>query len=101
MRLSLIRQAGLYAWETLRGIGMIYSLSDWIEENILRIVQHPGRLSDLDGIVSGEETHIPKQPKVERNIITKKRQIDWTPREAIAELSVFSLSNETPRMETS
>jgi len=87
VRLSLIRQAGLYAWETLRGIGMIYSLSDWIEENILRIVQHPGRLSDLDGIVSGEETRIPKRAKVGKNVITKKH-IDWTPRATIGETLV-------------
>ena len=95
VRLSLIRQAGLYAWETLRGIGMIYGLSDWLEENILRIVQHPGRLSDLDGIVSGEETHVPKQPKVERNIITK-RQIDWIPRSTIAEISVSASRMKLP-----
>jgi ATP-dependent RNA helicase DHX57 len=89
VRLSIIRQAGLFAMETLRGIGMVWGLSDWIEENIERIVKHPGRLSDIDGVVSGEATHIPLIPsKPQSNGVTKVKHIDWTPRERVSEAPV-------------
>ena len=81
VRLSLVRQAGLYAWEALRGLGMVYGLADWIEENLERIVKNPGRLTDLDGVVSGEEIRVPiRAAKAEAIRNTLPRQIDWRPR---------------------
>jgi ATP-dependent RNA helicase DHX57 len=95
--LSLIRQAGLFAWETLRGIGMVWGLSDWIEENIERIVKHPGRLSDLDGVVSGEATHIPLMlAKPESNGVSRVKDIDWTPRGGSLEIPVSASRKTLP-----
>jgi ATP-dependent RNA helicase DHX57 len=88
VRLSLIRQAGLYAWESLRGMGMVYGLADWIEENMERIVKNPGRLSDLEGVVSGEEMHVVHESKAQKFLYPKRKQIDWTPRTIVDEVSV-------------
>ena len=98
VRLSLIRQAGLYAWETLRGLGMVYGLADWIDENIERIIQHPGRLSELDGVVTGEQKTkiVDKAQNVARNVIMKRRQIDWTPCSTTVEISVSSSRKTLP-----
>ena len=97
VRLSLLRQAGLYAWESLKGMGMIYSLADWMEENIERIVKEPGRLSDLEGIVSGEETSGSSGlPAVERNGIKPPRPIDWNPKFPQAEIPVLSSRKSLP-----
>ena len=89
VRLSLLRRAGLYAWDTLRGTGMVWSLADWIEENLGEIVKHPGRLSDLDGVVSGEITPASPQDSVQAsNGLPEQRDIDWIPRAAGPETPV-------------
>jgi ATP-dependent RNA helicase DHX57 len=97
VRLSLIRQAGLYAREALRGLGMVYGLADWIEENLERIVNNPGRLTDLDGVVSAEEVPVPllaTDAESKRNI--KPRQIDWKPRTPIADVPVMPSRQTLP-----
>ena len=97
VRLSLIRQAGLYAWEALRGLGMIYGLADWMEENLERIVNNPGRLTDLDGVVSGEELQIPIRPaKTESVQNATQKQIDWTPRTPISDVQVLQSRKTLP-----
>jgi len=95
VRLSLIRQAGLYAWEALRGLGMVYGLADWMEENLERIMNNPGRLTDLDGVVSGEEMQVPIRPtEITRSSI--HRQIDWKPRTPISDIQVLQSRKTLP-----
>jgi len=97
VRLSLLRQAGMYAWESLRGMGMIYGLSDWIEDNIGRIVSHPGQLSDLDGITSGEPIQI-QTPAITvlKKPPRKAKGIDWTPGVGSAEKPVPEFRKALP-----
>jgi len=97
VRLSLLRQAGLYALETLRGAGMVWGLADWIEENIERIVSHPGRVSDLDGVVSGELTHpdLTNFAKLKHRG-GKKKDIDWIPREPPPEVQISASRQRLP-----
>jgi ATP-dependent RNA helicase DHX57 len=97
VRLSLIRQGGLYAWEALQGLGMVYGLADWIEENLERIVNNPGRLTDLEGVVSGEEMHGPiRVAEAEGTQSTKRRQIDWKPRTPVPEVQVLPSRKTLP-----
>lgn len=97
VRLSLIRQAGLYAWEALRGSGMVYGLADWIEENLERIVNDPGRLTDLDGVVSGEEIQVhARHTETESTRRTDPRQIDWKPRTPLSDLPVMRSRKTLP-----
>src|SRR5271170_4222804 len=97
VRLSLIRQAGLYAWEALRGLGMVYGLADWIEENMERIVNSPGRLTDLDGVVSGEEMQVPiRATEAEGTRSTTRRHIDWNPRASVPEVRVLPSRKTLP-----
>ncbi|EED12889.1 DEAD/DEAH box helicase, putative [Talaromyces stipitatus ATCC 10500] len=47
IRLSAVRQAIRYATEDLIGTQMIFSLVDWLETNLPRIVESPGPLRDI------------------------------------------------------
>jgi ATP-dependent RNA helicase DHX57 len=97
VRLSLIRQAGLYAWESLRGMGMVYALSEWVEENFERIAQNPGRLKELDGAISGETgSSFCVSRRVEVKTDMKTAPIDWTPRAPIAPRKVPEYRKSLP-----
>ncbi|KAK5224689.1 putative ATP-dependent RNA helicase ucp12 [Exophiala xenobiotica] len=52
VRLSIIKQAVQYAQGHLLGDQMIFSLLEWLEESIPRIMENPGRLSDLEIVTS-------------------------------------------------
>jgi HrpA-like RNA helicase len=76
---------------------MVYGLADWIEENLERIVNNPGRLTDLDGVVSAEEVPVPLQgtdAESKRNI--KPIQIDWKPRTPISDVPVMPSRKTLP-----
>ena len=47
VRLSAVRQAIRYAWITLLGDQMIFSLVEWLTAELPRIVADPGKLRDL------------------------------------------------------
>ena len=47
IKLALIRQALVFAAQELLGVSMIFSLIDWLEQNIQKISDNPGRLSDI------------------------------------------------------
>jgi ATP-dependent RNA helicase DHX57 len=97
VRLSLIRQAGLYAYEALRGAGMLWGLTDWMEENIQRVAKNPGRLSDLNGVVSLEAIHRPKKTTAkDKNALIRRGPIDWTPRSAAVDVPVLPMRSKLP-----
>ena len=61
IRLSIIRQVIQYAAANLSGEPMIFNVVDWLENNIPRIVQNPGRLRDVSAAASGRsENHTSK-----------------------------------------
>jgi ATP-dependent RNA helicase DHX57 len=47
IRLSAIRQAVQYSLENLTGTPMIFSLVDWLEINLLGVMENPGPLRDI------------------------------------------------------
>ena len=97
VRLSLIRQAGIYAWESLRGMGMLYALAEWMVENIGQIVRNPGRLSDLDGAVIGRESNaFLRLPCTETKSGVISVPIDWTPRASLAPREVPGFRKSLP-----
>ncbi|ODQ64835.1 P-loop containing nucleoside triphosphate hydrolase protein [Nadsonia fulvescens var. elongata DSM 6958] len=53
IKLALIQQAAEYTWGHLKGDSMIYSIVEWVEENIARIFDSPGKLVDVAGGVTG------------------------------------------------
>lgn len=52
IRLSIVRQALDHARLNLLGDQMIFSLVDWLEQEIPRIVENPGRLVDISVVTS-------------------------------------------------
>ncbi|ORY78254.1 P-loop containing nucleoside triphosphate hydrolase protein [Protomyces lactucae-debilis] len=55
VRLAIVRQLGQYA-STLKGEPMIFSLVDWLESNLERILQNPGKLQSLSSITTGSSS---------------------------------------------
>jgi ATP-dependent RNA helicase DHX57 len=81
VRLSIIRQVAEYA-EDLKGDQMIFTVVDWLENEIPRVVENPGRLMDVASAVTGSDkrndNRTEKQQR-QRKHRGKKRAIDWTP----------------------
>lgn len=80
IRLSIARQALLHASKELLGEQMVFTLVDWLENEIPRIVANPGRLSDVSTVSSVAGTFEHKM----RDNPSKKRKrhpppITWTP----------------------
>jgi ATP-dependent RNA helicase DHX57 len=99
IRLSIIRRTAEYA-ETLKGEQMIYSVLDWLENEILHIIEKPGRLRDLATAVTGSdesrEQPSESQQKRRRRWATKG-PIDWTPgsKESVSLLRAWEARHAT------
>ena len=53
MRLSIYRQAIKYAYDTpLLGVPMVFTIIDWLEANMLQIMNSPGKLRDIAAAAS-------------------------------------------------
>ncbi|SLM38346.1 dead deah box helicase [Lasallia pustulata] len=80
IRLSIIRQVVNHANEDLLGEPMIFNMVDWLEAEIPRIIENPGKLRDVSAGASaiGDVRSVPTQ---NRNQHTRRvpRPIDWRP----------------------
>ena len=81
IRLSITRHALLHAKESLIGEQMVFSLIDWLEQNIPRIVDNPGKLSDVASAGAGtaeDETQLQanRRPRNKQH----PRPIQWQAR---------------------
>lgn len=80
IRLSIIRQAATYALEKLLGEQMVYGIADWLGSNIMRIIEHPGRLRDLASAVTRLENVSEVIPRLPSKQVRKKPiLIQWVP----------------------
>lgn len=52
IRLSATKQVVKYAQDDLIGTQMIFNMVDWVEQNISRIIEHPGRLANISSVSS-------------------------------------------------
>jgi len=80
VRLSIVRQTAEYA-ETLKGEQMVFAVVDWLENEILRIVDNPGRLRDVATAITGsdERKDEPSVQQKRRRKPCRKGPINWTP----------------------
>ncbi|KAA8897761.1 P-loop containing nucleoside triphosphate hydrolase protein [Sphaerosporella brunnea] len=81
VRLSIIKQVAEYA-ETLKGEQMIFTIVDWLENEIIRIIESPGRLRDVATAVTGSDERNDRpsaENRKRRRNRAKKGPIDWTP----------------------
>ncbi|KAF2024782.1 P-loop containing nucleoside triphosphate hydrolase protein [Setomelanomma holmii] len=79
IRLSIIRQALLYAETNCIGMPMIYDIVDWVQQNSGEIFKNPGRLTDVSSGLAAAD-HM-KEQRNRRNVKKgrARRPIDWTP----------------------
>jgi len=80
IRLSIIRQVVEHANTALLGEPMIFNMIDWLEAEILRIIENPGRLRDVSSAATtvGESG----SDRMKRRSVLRSRpvrSIDWRP----------------------
>ncbi|KAL8946209.1 MAG: hypothetical protein Q9222_007366 [Ikaeria aurantiellina] len=78
IRLSVLRQLLEHARSSLTGEPMIFHIVDWLESEIPRIIQNPGRLRDVSAALTGWPQNTNKvkvAPKGSRN---KLPSINWS-----------------------
>ena len=103
IRLSITQQALQYARANFLGEQMIFNLVDWLEQEAPRIIQNPGRLSEIvspllalptDGNLNGESRGKSSHPH-------KPRPIDWTPgtKSSLATLQQWQSRQSLPAMQ--
>ncbi|KAF2773151.1 P-loop containing nucleoside triphosphate hydrolase protein [Teratosphaeria nubilosa] len=80
VKLSILRQCLLHAKENLIGEMMLFSLLDWLEQEIPAIIERPDKLRDLAGATSTTDSRTAPEPVTKRQ---KQRRhpnpITWTP----------------------
>ena len=77
IRLSIIRQAVEHAKADLLGEPMVFNMADWLETNIPRIVENPGKLRDLSVVVSGDQPSETKATKARNRQHRRPNPIVW------------------------
>lgn len=87
VKLSLIRQTAEFA-ATMVGEMMLFTVVDWVEAELLRIVTNPGRLRDVSSAVTGadERQELELRLGEEKKKVGRrsgrhgaKKAINWTP----------------------
>ena len=69
IRLSIYRQVVKYAYDTpLLGTPMIFTMVDWLEANMLPIMDNPGKLRDVAAAVSATPQGIPAERQSRRAV---------------------------------
>jgi ATP-dependent RNA helicase DHX57 len=98
VKLSIIRQTAEYA-ESFKGEPMVYTVAGWLEDEILRITDNPGRLRDLTTATSGIDGRkcFPVGQRRKAGMFCQKRApIDWVP---VSHESLDTIESRTERQE--
>ena len=77
IRLSIIRQAVEYMQTSLLGEPMIFSLVDWLEMEIPKIMENPGKLRDISAAISGDKTLEKNQSSSRSQYMRRPNPIAW------------------------
>ncbi|KAI9828804.1 MAG: hypothetical protein M1832_001909 [Thelocarpon impressellum] len=86
IRLSVIRNTVNHAKVNLLGDQMIFSIVDWLEAEISKIIANPGRLQDVSGAAStlGEKKATIRNDESKGRRGRYVRPIDWRPATALS-----------------
>lgn len=81
IRLSITRQALLHAAENFLDEQMLFNIVDWIEHEVAKIVESPGRLSDISAVSSTGSSAVPARQQAQRGSRNKRhpQSISWVP----------------------
>ncbi|KAL8690207.1 MAG: hypothetical protein Q9224_004459, partial [Gallowayella concinna] len=101
IRLSIIRQLLEYARNNLLGEPMIFNIVDWLENEIPRIVENPGRLRDISVAITGlpQQESIP--PRKSAYVRPRPASIDWkhgSPR-SVDLYNIWRSRQDTPKQQ--
>ena len=102
IRLSIIRQVVAHANAALLGEPMVFNIVDWLETEIPRIIERPGKLRDVSSVASTvceSRTQVSKRRAFrDRRLI---RPIDWHPgsRDSIEIFARWESRQRLPRQQ--
>ncbi|CAK3856244.1 related to DEAD DEAH box helicase [Lecanosticta acicola] len=84
VRLSVLKQVLVIAENEYLGDQMLFSIVDWLEQNIPRVLEHPGRLSEVASAAStsAEVTTIVSRSSKPRR---QPKPLSWTPHSAASQ----------------
>lgn len=85
IRLSILKQALLYAQTNLLGMPMIYDIVDWLQQNVGDIFKNPGRLTDVSSGLAAADHSVKHQSKRKKNEKKARGPIDWKPSTLISQ----------------
>ncbi|KAF2434031.1 ATP-dependent RNA helicase A [Tothia fuscella] len=77
IRLAILQQALQFAQANFLGEQMVFNIVDWLEHNVSRIIQNPGRLSDVSAAAAAGETHKTK-PQSRQKTRRPRKRVNWT-----------------------
>ena len=102
IRLSIYRQAIKYAETDLLGAPMVFNLVDWLEAEIPRIIERPGKLHDIaSAATASQEPPTETQSKRQKQHRRSPRPIIWKTgtAESLALLDRWQAKQDTPRQQ--
>ncbi|KAI4232954.1 MAG: hypothetical protein L6R40_007234 [Gallowayella cf. fulva] len=77
IRLSTVRQLLDHATQSLLGEPMVFNLVDWLENEIPRIIEKPGKLRDVSAAITGSSLNGSINVKKPANVKPKAASISW------------------------
>ena len=101
IRLSIIRKAIEHCNATLLEEPMVFNLVDWLETEIPKIVENPGKLKDISAVAAAANENRDKT-QVKKKLQRKTTaSIDWSPGnyQSLAVLSRWEAKQDTPQQQ--
>lgn len=99
VRLSILRKVLVAASEEFLGVQMLFSIVDWLEQNIPAVIEDPGKLSEVASATatSSKEAARPSTRKPRR----QPKPISWSPQSAVSQrlLQDWQTKQSTPEQQ--
>lgn len=100
IRLSAVKQALVYAQDSLLGFAMVHSIYEWLETNLADIVQNPISLTELYSITKNtiNSSLRASEPEARKLTGSKRQHVDARTNESI--LEAWQAKQPTPAQRT-
>ncbi|EGP83757.1 uncharacterized protein MYCGRDRAFT_76076 [Zymoseptoria tritici IPO323] len=97
VKLSLLKKVLTVAKEEYSGDQMLFSIIDWLEQNIPRVIENPGKLSEVASATAASTTELARPPRAKK----QRRQphpISWNSQSGVSQrlLDAWRSRQSTP-----
>ena len=101
IRLSVLKQCLTNAREKFLGEEMLFNIIDWLEREIPRIIERPGRLSEIASAATTSAEAVSMTAQSRQRTRRQPRPITWTPNTPVSQraLSDWQAKQRTPEQQ--